>query len=521
VNDTVDSLSQKLDHAVYHHGDLDSIRLWTEAMQEQARLDPGNSELRERANFYRAMWLNSDGETAEADSIFNDMLARVDSAAHPYLYNRVSWQADNSPVRDAGAYARIAGRLEYFKSAGDDFFAGAMYTDLGNLLKKVRDPEGALAAYRSADSLYRLCGATDIAVFNRVNIASALTVMRDTVSAVSLLREMSCDSCVKARGDVERIVLEDLYLFAHDTTALFRLYDMQKDRPEAITLLGMAEQSMNRGDYARAKELSELALDTAIEDGDPDRMALAVYAMSDASAAAGDTAAAYVCLKDAVDLTDQIAIANEPDEISALETMRGIESMRLEAEMAKSKATLRYACAAFVLFLLLVVAAWAISSRMQRLKTQRLEAMRERDSMSRRLIATQVARTESELLISAVGKEIDGMADEGRLSAGDTQRIANAIRTHAVKQGDRETFIETFGSMHPDFAQRLREINGAFTESDIRLASYIAMGMDTKHIADTIGVRPESVKQARWRLRSKIGLEKGTSLEDALRALLD
>ena len=112
------------------------------------------------------------------------------------------------------------------------------------------------------------------------------------------------------------------------------------------------------------------------------------------------------------------------------------------------------------------------------------------------------------------------MSDAGRIPAGETRRIVNAIKSHAVKQGDRETFIETFSSMHPEFAQRLLELNSAFTEPDIRLATYIAMGMDTKHIADTMGVRPESVKQARWRLRTKLSLEKGASLEQALRNLL-
>lgn len=40
----------------------------------------------------------------------------------------------------------------------------------------------------------------------------------------------------------------------------------------------------------------------------------------------------YTLLRDAIDLTDQIALANEPDEISALETMRAISMRRMEAE---------------------------------------------------------------------------------------------------------------------------------------------------------------------------------------------
>lgn len=158
-----------------------------------------------------------------------------------------------------------------------------------------------------------------------------------------------------------------------------------------------------------------------------------------------------------------------------------------------------------------------ISVRMQQLKNRQLKARQERDKVSRQLIATQIARDESEQLISSVGKEIDGMAANGP----DTRKIINAIKSHAVRQSDRETFIESFTAVHPEFPQRLREVNEAFTDLDIRLASFIAMGMDTKHIAATMGVRPESVKQARWRLRTKLGLEKGASLENALRDLLN
>lgn len=520
VNEVVDTLSQRLDEAIFHTHDGDSIGAWTARMKEQAQLFPNDGELAERALYYEAMNLRYEGEMAAADSIFLTIKARLDSAAHPYLFNRIAWQTDNNPVRDAAAYFNIKARLDYFLSAGDDFIAGAHYITLGNLLKNVRDPEGAVAAYRSADSLYRIVGATDIATFNRINLASTLVVARDTASAVALLEELRDNEYVKSRQDVEEIVLEKLYQFANDTTALLRQYELQHDRPGPVTLMGMSNYELNRGDASRALDLAQQAFDTAVEDGDPDFAALSMYAMSQAYAAAGDIESAYIQLRDAVDLTDQISLANEPGDIAALETMRAIANRRLEAELNHSKATLRYVSVAFVLFLLLVVTAWVISLRMQRLKTQRLRAMRQRDMISRKLIATQIARTESERLINSVGREIGDMADSGRLPAGETRRIVNAIKSHAVKQGDRETFIESFSMMHPDFAQRLRELNPAFTEPDIRLATYIAMGMDSKHIADTMGVRPESVKQARWRLRTKLSLAKGESLEQAIRQLL-
>lgn len=45
------------------------------------------------------------------------------------------------------------------------------------------------------------------------------------------------------------------------------------------------------------------------------------------------------------------------------------------------------------------------------------------------------------------------------------------------------------------------------------------MGLDNNKIARLLVIRPESVKQARWRLRKMMGLDKDVSLDDAIRAL--
>lgn len=43
--------------------------------------------------------------------------------------------------------------------------------------------------------------------------------------------------------------------------------------------------------------------------------------------------------------------------------------------------------------------------------------------------------------------------------------------------------------------------------------------MESKHIARVMSIRPESVKQARWRLRGKMGLGPDDSLDDVIRRI--
>ena len=66
----------------------------------------------------------------------------------------------------------------------------------------------------------------------------------------------------------------------------------------------------------------------------------------------------------------------------------------------------------------------------------------------------------------------------------------------------------------------LRERWPNLSDAEVRMAVYIALGLDNKHIARVAGIRPESVKQARWRLRNKLGINADASLDDVLKSVL-
>lgn len=54
----------------------------------------------------------------------------------------------------------------------------------------------------------------------------------------------------------------------------------------------------------------------------------------------------------------------------------------------------------------------------------------------------------------------------------------------------------------------------------MRLAGYISIGLGTKEISELMNVRPESVRQARWRLRKTLGLEDESELFPMLSRML-
>lgn len=519
-----DSLTQSIEADIFHRTVSDSTRvaverLRTMARQQASRRDDAD-ELDLRADYFTAYLDRISGYPNRSDSLVAATIARTDSATHPYLYNRLSHLADPRDVSIA-YFRRLTGRLGYFESVHDRFMTAAHYTELGNLLKDVHDPQAALTAYATADSLYRLSGFSDVATMNRMNVGITRLVVGDTVGAVDIYRSMLADPVVKRRPYMVAKLYHNLYNALPSTATLDSLlkYDTGDDRPGRVLNIRSGD-AFRRGDYQEAARFASEAIDAGMEDGDRDAIAFGLYNGAYALAAQGNKTEAYDWLNQAVNLTDTITMMNQPEELAALETARIIARHELELQVAEGKRNLMWVCIGFALLIIVAVAAYFALRSIRRLKEQRSRVAAERDRMSRQLMATRIVMDETEKLIDSVGRQINEKTDAGQLSHGQTRTIVNAIKTHTTKHGERQAFMDSMTSIHPDFPKRLRQINPAFTELDIRLAGFIAIGMDTKHIADTLGVRPESVKQARWRLRNKLALPKGASLEDALRGLL-
>ena len=90
-----------------------------------------------------------------------------------------------------------------------------------------------------------------------------------------------------------------------------------------------------------------------------------------------------------------------------------------------------------------------------------------------------------------------------------------------IAASDTDSFLYTFASINPNFTRRLKEAYPDLSPMDLKLAAFAALNLDIKQVARILGIKPESVKQSRWRLRRKLGLAPEVNLEDALKPYLD
>jgi DNA-binding NarL/FixJ family response regulator len=77
-------------------------------------------------------------------------------------------------------------------------------------------------------------------------------------------------------------------------------------------------------------------------------------------------------------------------------------------------------------------------------------------------------------------------------------------------------FNLSFSKVHSNFTSNLTSAHPVLTPSDIKLCSFIMLGMANKEIAPLMHSTSDSVKVSRYRIRKKMGLEKGTNLQNYL-----
>jgi DNA-binding HTH domain-containing proteins len=74
-----------------------------------------------------------------------------------------------------------------------------------------------------------------------------------------------------------------------------------------------------------------------------------------------------------------------------------------------------------------------------------------------------------------------------------------------------------FNKVHPSFFDKLKEMCNNLTENNLRMCAYFRIGMSAKQVAQILNVSTETIKNGRYRLKRKLGLEEEQDLDDFIR----
>ena len=92
------------------------------------------------------------------------------------------------------------------------------------------------------------------------------------------------------------------------------------------------------------------------------------------------------------------------------------------------------------------------------------------------------------------------------------EKIVKEIETNLRVQEDWEQFQYHFDAVHGDFLSRLREDFPDISPNEQKLCAFLRMNLQTKDIANILGISVRGVEVARYRLRKRLNLKKGQNL---------
>lgn len=90
--------------------------------------------------------------------------------------------------------------------------------------------------------------------------------------------------------------------------------------------------------------------------------------------------------------------------------------------------------------------------------------------------------------------------------------VEKIIRSHKNLDKDWEDFKIHFEQVHGNFLVNLKDRYPHLSSNDLKLAALARLNMNIKETANILGISPDSVKTARYRLRKKLEMEQDADL---------
>ncbi len=97
--------------------------------------------------------------------------------------------------------------------------------------------------------------------------------------------------------------------------------------------------------------------------------------------------------------------------------------------------------------------------------------------------------------------------------------LKREIKAKLNSKKEWDDFQSYFEQVNADFSKSLFDINQNLTENDFRLATLLKLGMNNHEISGILSITSQSTKNALYRLKNKLKLDKHTSLRSYIRNL--
>ena len=443
-------------------------------------------------------------------------------------------------------YKELKEIAEYYSSINDLFMLAHAYIDMGNILSRLQDNTKALEYLQKADTYYKQLKEPIYEAKNQLNIANVLYLLDDKQQADDMLMKLlSNPVCVKDTSFfINTLLLLSEHDDFHNQEFIFKAYNLSKHFANkglsiySTTYVGLYYQNKNQIDsalffYKKAYDL--------VNERNADLLVPILKNMSECYAVMHHLDSAYVYLNQYEIYKDSLNQANSLAEIRRIESRSAIEKyeaeLRQTEERSRFQFILTFMICTFIICIAILVCYifWKrhreekIKKQLQELENKELTTRLEKEALQNNYFKVELASKERELtsnsliimeknqVLKSLLEEIEKEKEVGHVNSNTMIKIGKDIKRHLGTNDEWEFFKIQFEKVHPDFFSKLKSLYPSITEGELRLCSYIRIGMENKQIAQMLSLQPDSVKKTRYRIRKKMGIELEDSLEDSLR----
>lgn len=440
------------------------------------------------------------------------------------------------------AYSIYTRQLPELSKRDDRFWTAKVYVALGAIWQELGERSSALEHYRRGDSIFRVIDCRACHTKNKINISNMLYLSGNKADALAILDSLK-NSPVARRDTMYMVnVLISSYRVSdlRDNSAPREAYRLARtlDDPQlkALSLLTLGDCMVyeHKPDSAITYYMEGYRL-ASHNDGDNNIFKI-LKGLSDAYAERGDIDSAYhymirydACREEFFDHEKIIGL----DRLENRATIERYDArlQRLQEERRHQSQIIYVACGAGTLILVLLCCLFYLSRRRSRAERSLLEAENREQAMLNKAIRLELDSKERELTSnalviaqkSAVLKDLSDqialMQQEGDMTKNNGVRLKKQIDTLLSADEDWQNFKIHFEQVHPDFFATLKGRFPALSKNELRLCAYIRLNMSAKEVAQVLSVQPDTVNTSRYRIRKKMQLPSGVSLDDFLMTL--
>ncbi|UCS91688.1 tetratricopeptide repeat protein [Echinicola marina] len=427
---------------------------------------------------------------------------------------------------------------------------------LGEVYYKIKTVEEALIRHEKALSIYQKLhhreGEAETKSFiggmyeKLGNYPKALTYQRE---ALLLFKDLDLKSHLAFVRENMGSIFEDLEQYDSAYSNFQKAYDINLSIGDSLRLVGNLN---NLGDiFRKTREpekgltYSRKAAEISARLGFLDQQNSAIVDISKAYAEIRDFENAYKYLEQSRQLSEVVYSEESARQIAIQEAQNHLYTKNQQIKQLEQSRDFDSKVKWLLVFLviLLCILGWVIFNRQQlKIKSNKemLEQHEEILQVKEQLIATEKENrhllelkmeTEEQAHSKSLTAQTLHLIDKNQMLEGIQVKLKNILEENPKEQKkkirnlikeidfnfshdtDWDDFKQNFEKVHQDFFRNIQNKTGRLTPAELKLASLMRLNLSSKEIASSLGISMDSLRISRYRLRKKLNLEKGDSLQ--------